>query len=50
MLIGYNNNLYIVPVNSGHYEHLTQKIYENKGVLEIGHTDPAYHIEAIYDQ
>lgn len=49
VLIGYHNNLYIVPVNSGHYNHLIQKIYENGGVIEIGHADPAYHIEAIYD-
>ncbi|WP_341789670.1 hypothetical protein [Rickettsia endosymbiont of Polydrusus tereticollis] len=49
VLISYHNNLYIVPVNSGHYQHLTQKIHENNGVVEIGHADSAYHIEAIYD-
>ncbi|MCZ6883780.1 MAG: hypothetical protein O7C68_04840 [Rickettsia endosymbiont of Ixodes ricinus] len=44
----YHSKLYTLSVNSEHYEHLTRKIYENNGVVEIGHADPAYHIEAIY--
>ncbi|MFY9589429.1 hypothetical protein [Rickettsia endosymbiont of Halotydeus destructor] len=49
VLIGYNNDLYVVPVNSGHYVHLIHKIAENYGVIEIGSNNPKYHIEAIYD-
>ncbi len=44
----YHGKLYTLPVNSGHYNHLTQKICENGGVVEIGHADHAYHVEAIY--
>lgn len=46
-LIAYHNELYVLPVNSGHYNYLTYKVHENGGVVEIGNADPGYHIEAI---
>lgn len=47
VLIGYHNNPYTVPVNSGHYEYIVQEISKNHGVIVIGNADPAYHIEAM---
>jgi|GEM_PF-5315076 len=43
----YKSKFYILPINSGQYQHLVEKIYENGGNLEINQVDSDYNIELL---
>ena len=41
VLIRYKENIYTLPINSGHYLHLTDIVRSNDGVVDRGPLDPA---------